>query len=310
MKVAPWHLVTPAPYGADVTSTHLIALSEKAYDRLHTRLDGLTDEEYLWEPAPLAWSVRDTPAGVRFDFGLMPAEPAPITTIAWRLTHIIDLLREDRCPRILGVEPEADVDEVWITTSAAEARTLLERSFATWLGYLRATDPDHLLDASEGWPDRFTFGLHIVDELIHHAAEVGLLRDLYRAARTTDDVLVDVVAGDTSRLDDLRARRPAIVADLASAGRWDAAAQLIDLGFDVNPEGVVASPLHHAAGLGRIDLVRTLVEHGARTDAIDGVYKVSPLVWAQEMSTRMGGPNALGSEYDAVIEYLRPVSAG
>ena len=293
-----------------MTSAHLIALSEKAYDRLHARLDGLSDEEYLWEPAPLAWSVRATPAGVRFDFGLMPVEPAPITTIAWRLTHIIDLLREDRCPRILGVEPEADVDEVWITTSASEARTLLERSFATWLGYLGATDPDHLFDASEGWTDRFTFGLHIIDELIHHAAEIGLLRDLYRAARTTDEVLVDVVAGDTSRIDELRTRRPAIVADLASAGRWDVAAQLIHLGFDVNPEGVIASPLHHAAGLGRIDLVRTLVEHGARTDAIDTVYKVSPLVWATEMSKRMGGPNALGSEYDAVIEYLRAVNGG
>ena len=101
--------------------------------------------------------------------------------------------------------------------------------------------------------------------------------------------LVEVLAGDVARLDDLRLdgrgrRRP------ASAGMWDAAAHLIDLGFNVNPEGVVASPLHHAAGLGRIDLVRVLVEHGARTDAIDSVYEVSPLVWAQTMAKRMGGP--------------------
>jgi hypothetical protein len=287
-----------------VTTAHLIALSEEAYNRLRTRLEGLSDGEYLWEPAPLAWSVRATPAGLRFDFGLLPVAPAPITTIAWRLTHIIDLLREDRCPRVLGVEPEADIDEVWITASAAEAIVLLERSFTTWRGYLEATDPDHLLDASDGWPDRLTFALHIIDELIHHAAEIGLLRDLYRAARTSDEVLVDVLGGDTSRVDDLRTRRPAIVADLASAGLWDAATQLIDLGFDVNPDGVVASPLHHAAGLGRIDFVRTLVEHGARTDAVDTIYKVPALVWAQTMSARMGGPNALGSDYDAVIEYL------
>ena len=131
-----------------------------------------------------------------------------------------------------------------------------------------------------------------------------MLRVLDLAAATPDDVLVEVLAGDVARLDDLRARRPAVVADLASAGMWDAAVHLIDLGFNVNPEGVVASPLHHAAGLGRIDLVRVLVEHGARTDAIDSVYEVSPLVWAQTMAKRMGGPNALGSDYDAVIEYL------
>jgi hypothetical protein len=285
-------------------TTHLIALSEKAYDRLRARLEGLTDDEYLWEPAPLAWSVRATPDGPRFDFGLMPVAPAPITTIAWRLTHIIDLLREDRCPRVLGVPAEPDVDEVWISTSATEAIALLERSFATWRGYLEATDPELLFEASHEWIDRFTFAMHIIDELIHHAAEVGLLRDLYQAARTTDDVLLAVLAGDTSEVDDLRQRRPAAVADLASAGKWEAAARLVDLGFDVNPEGVVASPLHHAAGLGRIDLVRTLVEHGARTDAVDSVHDATPLVWAQTMAERMGGPNGLGSDYPAVIEYL------
>ena len=168
----------------------------------------------------------------------------------------------------------------------------------------RGDRPGPALRGLAEWSDRFTFALHIIDELIHHAAEVGLLRDLYLAAATTDDVLVAVLAGDTSRIDDLRARRPALVADLASAGRWAAAAQLVDLGFDVNPEGVVASPLHHAAGLGRIDLVRTLVEHGARTDAIDTVHEATPLVWAQTMSKRMGGPNGLGSDYDAVIDYL------
>ncbi len=287
-----------------LTTAHLIALSETAYNRLRSRLDDLTDDEYLWEPAPLAWSVRDTPEGVRFDFGLRPVAPAPITTIAWRLTHIIDLLREDRCHRVLGVPPSADVHEVWITMSAAEATSMLERAFATWRGYLAATDPALLLEPSEGWPDRLTFALHIIDELIHHGAEVGLLRDLYLAARTTDEVLVEVLAGDTSRLDNLRERRPAIVADLASAGHWLAAARLVELGFEVNPEGVVASPLHHAAVLGRIDLVRTLVDHGARIDAVDTVYKVSPLVWAQTMSTRMGGPNSLGSDYDTVIELL------
>ena len=41
-----------------------------------------------------------------------------------------------------------------------------------------------------------------------------------------------------------------------------------------------------------------------RTDAVDTIYMVTPLVWAQTMSKRMGGPNALGSNYNAVIEYL------
>lgn len=288
-----------------MTTAHLLALSEKAYDRLRSRLDGLTDEEYAWEPSPGAWSVRDTPTGVQFDFALMPVHPAPITTIAWRLTHIIDLLKEDRCARQLGLEPDVNASETWITTRAAEAIEMLERAFSTWRGYLVAADDDRLGDPLERWPDRHTFALHIIDELIHHAAEVALLRDLYESTRSVDADLVAVLGGDTSRVDALRERRPAVVADLASAGRWGDAARLVDLGLEVNPADVQASPLHHAAGMGRLALVRTLVERGADTDAIDGVYKVTPLTWAETMSTRMGGPNATGAEYDAVINYLR-----
>lgn len=288
-----------------MTTAHLIALSEKAYGRLRSRLDGLSDEEYAWEPSPGAWSVRDTPAGVQFDFALMPVRPAPITTIAWRLTHIIDLLKEDRCATQLGLEPDANASEVWITTSATEAIDMLERAFATWRGYLIAADDDRLGEPLERWPDRHTFALHIIDEVIHHAAEVALLRDLHEATRPVDAALVAVLGGDASRVDELRERRPAVVADLASAGRWDDAALLVHLGLDVNPTGVHASPLHHAAGMGRMALVRTLVEHGADTGAIDEVYKVTPLTWAQTMSTRMGGPNATGAEYVAVLDYLR-----
>ena len=303
-------LVTPAPYGAHVTTTHLIGLSEKAYHRLRTRLDGLSDEEYLWEPAPLAWSVRDTPAGVRFDFGLMPVEPAPITTIAWRLTHIIDLLREDRCPRVLGVEPEADVDEVWITTSAVEALSLLERSFATWRGYLEATDPEHLLDASEGWTDRFTFALHIIDELIHHAAEVGLLRDLYRAAAHDRRRPRRGPSRATRRASTTSAqaaggrRRPRVRREV---GRRRAADRPRLRGEPRGCRRVTAAPRLGSAASTSCARSSSI---GARTDAIDSVYKVSPLVWAQAMSSRMGGPNALGSDYDAVIGYLDSVSGG
>ena len=49
------------------------------------RLDGLTDEEYLWEPAPNSWSIR--PGGI--DCAYPAPEPAPVTTIAWRFGHLL-----------------------------------------------------------------------------------------------------------------------------------------------------------------------------------------------------------------------------
>jgi hypothetical protein len=52
------------PYGAGMTTTldWPTLLNEQLTfhwtNQLRPRLDGLTDEEYLWEPAPGAWSLR------------------------------------------------------------------------------------------------------------------------------------------------------------------------------------------------------------------------------------------------------------
>src|SRR4051794_27161378 len=61
------------------------------------RLDGLTDEQYFWEPVPDCWSIRprgdraDAPGTGEFtiDWAFPAPDPAPVTTIAWRLAHII-----------------------------------------------------------------------------------------------------------------------------------------------------------------------------------------------------------------------------
>ena len=52
-------------------------------------LEALTDEEYLWEPVPGCWSIRPTGPGGRGEFEAWPdPEPVPVTTIAWRLSHL------------------------------------------------------------------------------------------------------------------------------------------------------------------------------------------------------------------------------
>src|SRR5437763_12642529 len=66
----------------------------------------LTDEEYSWEPVPGCWSVRlrsegPGPLATLLDgtgeWGRDAApfphpEPAPFTTIAWRLSHLSEML--------------------------------------------------------------------------------------------------------------------------------------------------------------------------------------------------------------------------
>ena len=55
-------------------------------NQLRPRLDGLTDDEYFWEPVPDCWTVHSD-GGV--DFVYPEPTPTPFTTIAWRLAHVI-----------------------------------------------------------------------------------------------------------------------------------------------------------------------------------------------------------------------------
>src|SRR5438094_144582 len=83
-------------------------LADFAYQRLATRLEGMTDEEYFWEPAPDCWTIRRNGDGTfRGDGGLIFEATPPVTTIAWRLSHIVDCLTADRCATLVGLEPKA-----------------------------------------------------------------------------------------------------------------------------------------------------------------------------------------------------------
>ena len=61
------------------------------WSSMTARLAGMGRDEYLWEPAPGCWSVRTAADGVvRVDGDRQQADPdpAPLTTIGWRLWHI------------------------------------------------------------------------------------------------------------------------------------------------------------------------------------------------------------------------------
>jgi hypothetical protein len=168
----------------------LLDLADFGYGRLRHRLAGLTDEEYRWEPAPGCWSVRPASDGTyRLDGSPRPVDQAPLTTIAWRICHIIDLLADDRNATWIGLESVPAWDGEGVPGSADPAIDQLARAYARFRAFVAASDPAALtapMGAVAGpYVDstRAAFVLHQLDELIHHAAEVATLRDLYRALR-------------------------------------------------------------------------------------------------------------------------------
>jgi hypothetical protein len=131
--------------------------------QLRPRFDGLTDEELRWPPG------------------------GDVTTIQWRLDHIIFTLA-DRSAKHLGRDP---VDEASYPFSPTADGTLalLDQEYATWIEGVRLLGEDGLLlpcGPAEGWwhaSPKAAIVTHVHKELIHHGAEVALLRDLYAVRR-------------------------------------------------------------------------------------------------------------------------------
>ncbi|UCA51226.1 DinB family protein [Streptomyces sp. WA6-1-16] len=161
----------------------------------------LGDDEYLWEPVPDCWSVRrrGDGAGARAtalagagDWGRDTADfphpfPPPFTTIAWRLSHLSEMLalRADHTQggRTLTREDYRTPGD------AAGAVAAFETASAAWREALLSAD-DTALDTVgySAYPtgsdaeDLFADVVWWVNqEVLHHGAEIALLRDLYRA---------------------------------------------------------------------------------------------------------------------------------
>ena len=182
-------------------------------NQLRPRLDGLTDDEYLWEPVADAWSVRPgadasdggpgdlasptaaNPAAVNptavnptapttIDFAFPPPDPAPVTTIAWRMAHVIVGCLGARLANHFG-GPAVDYGTFDYSLTAGGALAQLDEAYAAWIGALHSLDDAALslpVGPTEGpWAEHSmgTLIAHINREVIHHGAEIALLRDLY-----------------------------------------------------------------------------------------------------------------------------------
>jgi hypothetical protein len=158
------------------------------------RLAGLTDEEYLWEPVPDSWSIRPrgtstSPAPIgagpfQRDDAADEPDPPPVTTIAWRVAHMtIECLAMRTMNHFGG--PTAHWETWEYTDRADEALAQLDAAYDLWSAGVAELGEDGLarpVGPAEGpWAEApyADLVLHINRELIHHGAEICLLRDLY-----------------------------------------------------------------------------------------------------------------------------------
>ncbi|HJU01545.1 MAG TPA: DinB family protein, partial [Actinomycetes bacterium] len=120
---------------------------------LWPRLEGLTDEEYFWEPVDGMWSLRPGPDGAMTVDGAGEPEPTPppVTTIAWRLLHISAGIHS-RASTFFGDGSVPDDVPMFdprhqpatLPSSAAEGLDLLDRSYTWWRDGIAALDDEAL----------------------------------------------------------------------------------------------------------------------------------------------------------------------
>jgi hypothetical protein len=155
----------------------------------------LTDEEFFWEPVEGCWSLRRrgeatsaAPVGKGdwvLDHESPPPQPAPFTTIAWRLCHVCvsPLMRYDYT---FGSH-SLTLDEITWPSTARDAVAFLRQSHERWrtaLEGMTSADLDQI--GRSQFPQGLDPQVRFVDllawtnlEFAHHAAEIACLRDLY-----------------------------------------------------------------------------------------------------------------------------------
>ncbi len=163
-------------------------------------VDPITDHEYQWSPVTGAWSVRrhaDGPGpGATQLFGAgewgrdgydgKEPEPTPFTTIAWRLSHLSEMLalRADYSTGSRSLTKDTypapgdavDAISAFVTASEAWRGTLTECDDAA-LDTVGYSSYPYGSDAEEAFIDIVWW---VNQEVLHHGAEIALLRDLYR----------------------------------------------------------------------------------------------------------------------------------
>lgn len=155
----------------------LQVLLEAVYFPLSRIMFDLEDDELHWSPVPETLTIGWVPSG---------HDPAtdPFTTIAWRWAHFCEELHGiatfDVC---LGPEDPPWADVVPAISDAATAIGVLEAGIRRAALAIAAASESRLDETVEN-----EFGRHtrrhwvaiFLMEAIHHAAEIGVLRDLYR----------------------------------------------------------------------------------------------------------------------------------
>jgi hypothetical protein len=161
----------------------LTAAIHENYERLCTRLQGLSEDEFFWEPVTGCWTIyEDEPGHWTYHYAFPDPTPAPVTTIGWQVVHLAacKLMYHEWA---FGPAKLTFPDIVIPRTTRGAFEQLAEGQRLLRDQLVGATDAglDQPVKTNWGelWPAWRIFWC-MADHDAFHGGAIGILRDLYR----------------------------------------------------------------------------------------------------------------------------------
>ena len=163
------------------------------------RMAGLTDDEYFWKPVPDAFCLTRRGDELFYEWppGSRGETQPPVTTIAWRLSHVAQGCFMSRWHTYFGDGSDRLDGAAVPVDGGGRARVPRRVEDAVVRRAYRRAGEDGMWEPigdregdipimQLGDDDPFIgLALHMNREVMHHGAEICLLRDLYRAHNVT-----------------------------------------------------------------------------------------------------------------------------
>jgi hypothetical protein len=162
----------------------LLTMMDEAFERLRSRLDGLSDEEFFWQPVPNSWTIYLDHQTSRwtYHYAIPDPVPAPVTTIGWQLVHVAlckVMYHEWAFGAAKLTWPELDVPHTAADTIALlrHGQSLLRQDLENLSE--QQLDQQRKTNWGELWPAWRIFWA-MLNHDAQHGGAIGHLRDLYR----------------------------------------------------------------------------------------------------------------------------------
>jgi hypothetical protein len=160
----------------------LTAAMNETYSRLRRRLEGLTDDEFFWEPIPGCWTIyEDRPGHWTYHYAIPDPKPAPVTSIGWQVVHLATckiMYREWAFGPGRLTFPEILIPHT--SSTAIEQLEGGQQQLLDDLAHVANAQLDDLRPTNWGdlWPAWRVFWT-MADHDSFHGGVIGYLRDLY-----------------------------------------------------------------------------------------------------------------------------------